>query len=77
MIDDDIKCLCGKNFKKSEVIITKNSPTKKGKDMFECYKCGDNLRKFWRNNVKVFTKVEGTSLHRIGNSDNMVHIKKD
>lgn len=76
IIDDDIKCLCGKTFKKSEVTITKNSPVRKDRDMMECGKCGNNLEKFWRKNVKIFSKVEGTTLHRIGDTDNMVHIKR-
>lgn len=76
IIDDDIKCLCGKSFKKSEVIITKNSPTNKDRDMIECSKCGNNLRKFWRNNVKIFKKVTNR-LYSVNGTDNLVEIKKD
>lgn len=75
MIDDDIKCLCGKKFQKHGAIVTKNRPKELHNN--SCVMCEDNLVRFWRENVKVLTKVEGTSLHRIGDSDNMVYIKKE
>lgn len=76
IIDNKIKCLCKKEFDTSEIIITKGIPRpSKRQDMNECTACYNNLRRFWRNNVKSFTKVEGTSYHRINNSDNMVIIK--
>ena len=76
IIDDDIKCLCGKSFKKSEVTIIKNSPTNKDRGIIECSKCGNNLRKFWGSNVKIFKKVTNR-LYSVNGTDNLVEIKKN
>lgn len=77
IIDNKIKCLCGKTFNKNEVIITKNVPrSRRSQDVCECSQCGNNLRKFWRNNVKIFKKVTNR-LYSVNGTDNLVEIKKD
>lgn len=77
IIDDNIKCLCGKKFKKEDVILTERKPDYFDKKfVFDCIDCESNLHRFWKENIKILSKVEGTSLYRIGDSDNMIHIKE-
>lgn len=77
IIDNKIKCLCGKEFDKSEVVITKSRPrVKREQDRFGCSKCSDKLEAFWKENVKIFKKVTNR-LHSVNGTDNLVEIKHE
>ena len=76
IIDNKVKCLCGKEFDKSEIVITKARPkVKKEQDRSGCSKCCDKLESFWRENVKVFNKVTNR-FYSVNETDNLVEIKQ-
>jgi hypothetical protein len=44
-----VKCLCGREFIKGDVILFKNRPHKNIED---CMMCCDNLERFWRKTIR-------------------------